>query len=157
MQRNVLVIALVSLISVANSLSAQGKPDFSGKWVLDTTSGDGAGRGGPAAAGVQLTIKQDAKTLTLTRLQGDQPTTEIFNLDGSETKDTVQALGGTRERVLRATWDGNKLVINGTLSVDGKILQQNRVMSMEGSNLVIEQTVPGGGGPATVKRVFKKE
>jgi hypothetical protein len=156
MRRDVLVIALMSFITVAVTLSAQGKPDFSGNWVLDTTSGDGAGRGGPITAGVQLMVKQDAKTLTLTRLQGDQTVTETVNLDGSETREMIEALGGTRERVSRATWDGNKLVINATLSVDGKILQQNRVMSMEGGNLVIEQIGPGGGGPATIRRVFKK-
>jgi hypothetical protein len=155
MRRHIRVIVFVAIVGAAVGMSAQGKPDFSGTWILTTTSGDLAGRGGPTA-GVELTVKQDAKTLTMTRLQGDQTATEIFNLDGSETKDTVQALGGTRERISRATWDGDKLVINGTLSVDGKILQQNRVMSMEGGNLVIEQVGPGGGGPAAIKRVFKR-
>jgi len=150
MRREALVIALALFVSAPVTLSAQARPDFSGKWILDTTSG-------PAPEGaVELTVKQDAKTLTLTRRQGDQTTTEIHNLDGTETRETIQALGGTRERVSRATWDGNKLVINATLSVDGKILQQNRVMSMEGGNLVIEQIGPAGGGPATIKRVFKK-
>jgi len=156
MRRDVVVIALVSFVSVAVTVSAQGKPDFSGTWVLEATSGDGAGRGGPIAAGVQLMVKQDAKTLTMTRLQGDQTVTEVVNLDGSETRDTIQVAGGPRERVLSARWEGSKLMIVGTLNVDGKTLQQIRAMSMEGGNLVIEQVGAAGGGPAAIKRVFKK-
>ena len=152
MRRNILVIVLVSFFSVAVNMSwAQGKPDFSGKWILDATSGAGAGRGGPTT-GVELTIKQDAKTLTLVRRVGDQTETEVFNLDGSETRDTVQTPAGPRERVLSTRWEGNKLTIIGMLNVDGKTLQQNREMSMEGGNLVIEQI----GGPAAIKRIFKK-
>jgi hypothetical protein len=161
MRRSFLVIAAV--LSFCSAIAtAQAKPDFSGKWVLDPTAapapagvGDGSGRG-PAAVVSEFTAKQDARTLTITRMQGDQTLTETFNLDGSETRDTLQTPGGPRERVFRATWDGNRLVINGTLNFDGKMLQQNRVMSMEGGNLVIEQTAPGPAGPTMVKRVYKK-
>ena len=153
---------LAAVLSAVVTAGAQQKtPDFSGMWVLakDRSSQTTSGSVVVSVSGLlgdKFSAVQDAKTLTLTRLQGDQTVTETVNLDGSETREMIEALGGTRERVSRATWDGNKLVINATLSVDGKILQQNRVMSMEGGNLVIEQIGPGGGGPATIRRVFKK-
>ncbi len=74
--------------------------------------------------------------LTITRMQGDQAVTVtvIYNLDGSETKNTVQGRGGPQEQVSKATWDGNKLVIVQTQNFGGNTVEQKRVMWMEGGN-----------------------
>ena len=58
----------------AVSMSAQGKPDFSGKWIPPAASAPApAGGGGGLVGGVvqEFTAKQDAKMLTITRMQGD--------------------------------------------------------------------------------------
>ena len=168
MRRNFILVAGALVLCAAVSLVAQAKPDFSGKWVLDPASAPapppvgGGGRGGGfaivAAAVQEFTAKQDAKTLTITRMQGDQSVTVTYNLDGSESKNTVQARGGPQEQVSKATWDGTKLVIATTLNFGGNTVEQKRVMSMDGGNLVIEQTAPGRGGgePTTTKLVYKK-
>jgi hypothetical protein len=169
MRRNFLVVAVVLMFGAAASLAAQAKPDFSGKWVMDPASapappagapaggGGGGGRGGGRGGGgfgQEFTIAQNAKTLTITRMQGDQTVTTVYNLDGSESKNTVQGRGGATEQVSKAVWDGAKLVVT-TMAGNG---EQKRVFAMEGGNLTIETTAPGrDGGPGTpTKLVYKK-
>jgi hypothetical protein len=167
-----LVTAVLLAFAVAAGVYAQARPDFSGKWVMDPASapappagggggGGGGGRGGGGGGlgfGQEFTAKQDAKMLTVTRMQGDQTVTAMYNLDGSESKNTVAGRGGQQEQVSTAVWEANKLVITTTVNVGGNAAEQKRVLSMEGGNLVIEQTNPGrqGGAPTTTKVVYKK-
>ncbi len=169
MRRNFLIVAVVLMFGAAASLAAQAKPDFSGKWVMDPASapappagggggggggGRGGGRGGGAGFGQEFTAKQDATSLTITRMQGDQTVTATYKLDGSESKNTVAGRGGQQEQVSKASWDGAKLVIVTTTQFG----EQRRTLSMEGGNLVIETSQPGrdGGAPTTAKLVYKK-
>ncbi len=169
MRRNFLIVAVVLMFGAAASLAAQAKPDFSGKWVMDPASapappaggggvggggGRGGGRGGGAGFGQEFTAKQDATSLTITRMQGDQTVTATYKLDGSESKNTVAGRGGQQEQVSKASWDGAKLVIVTTTQFG----EQRRTLSMEGGNLVNETSQPGrdGGAPTTAKLVYKK-
>ena len=167
MRRNLLVVAVVLMFGAAASLAAQAKPDFSGKWVQDPPpaaapaggGGGGGGRGGGGGGGrggfgAEFTIVQNAKTLTVTRMQGDQTVSTVYNLDGSESKNTVQGRGGATEQVSKAVWDGAKLVVT-TMAGNG---EQKRVFAMEGGNLTIETTAPGrDGGPGTPQKApYKK-
>jgi hypothetical protein len=159
-------------------MHAQAKPDFSGKWVMDPASapappappagappggggggrGGGRGGGGGAGFGAEFTAKMDGKTLTIDRVQGDATVTSMYMLDGSESKNMVAGRGGQQEQVSKATWDGTRLVIVTTINAGGANIEQRRVLSMDGGNLVIEQTAPGRGGgePTTTKLVYKK-
>jgi hypothetical protein len=166
------VTAAAFVLATSVGMYAQAKPDFSGKWVMDAPAaapaappadggggrGGGRGGGGGAGFGQTFTAKQDAKMLTIERVQGDATVTAMYMLDGSESKNTVAGRGGQQEQVSKATWDGNKLVIVTTINAGGNNVEQRRVMSMEGGNLVIEQTAPGRGGgePTTTKVVYKK-
>jgi|SRR5215208_1736216 len=166
MRRNFLVVAVVLMFGAAASMAAQAKPDFSGKWVAEAAAapaappadgGGGGGRGGGRGGGGfgnEFTIAQNAKTLTITRMQGDQTVTTVYNLDGSESKNTTQGRGGPQEQVSKAVWDGAKLVVTTTTG-NG---EQKRVFAMEGGNLTIETTAPGrDGGPGTPnKATYKK-
>ena len=170
MRRNFLVVAVVLMFGAAASLAAQAKPDFSGKWTMDPASapapgggGGGGGRGGGRGGGgggfgQEFTATQNAKTLTITRMQGDQTVTTTYNLDGSESKNTVQGRGGAQEQVSKATWDGAKLVITTQLNFGGNAVEQKQTLSMEGGNLVVERSQPGrdGGAPTVTKLVYKK-
>jgi hypothetical protein len=171
MRRNMLGTVIALVFAAAISMYAQAKPDFSGKWVMDPASapappaggggGGGGGRGGGGGGlgfGQEFTAKQDAKVLTVTRTQGDQTVTATYNLDGSESKNTVAGRGGQQEQVSKAVWEANKLTITTTINAGGTPAEQKRVLSMEGGNLVIEQTNParGGGAPTTAKVVYKK-
>ena len=166
MRRNFLVVAVVLMFGAAASLAAQAKPDFSGKWVADAAAapaapagggGGGGGRGGGRGGfGNEFTIAQSATTLTITRMQGDQTVTTVYNLDGSESKNMVAGRGGGEPtaQVSKAVWDGAKLVVT-TTAPNG---EQKRVFAMEGGNLTIETTQPGrDGGPGTPKKATYKK
>ena len=168
MGKRILATAATFVLACAVGMYAQARPDFSGKWVMDPPpaadaggGGRGGGRGGGGGGnpfGPEFTAKQDAKVLTVTRTQGDQTVTMTFNLDGSESKNMVAGRGGQQEQVSKATWDGAKLVIVTSLNFGGNAVEQRRVLSMEGGNLVLEQTQPGRGGgePTTTKVTYKK-
>jgi len=160
MRRNFLVVAVVLMFGTAASLAAQAKPDFSGKWTLDPASAPAPPAGAPAGGGFgnEFTIAQNAKTLTITRMQGDQTVTTTYNLDGSESKNTTQGRGGPQEQVSKAMWDGAKLMVTTTINAGGNTIEQKRVFAMEGGNLTIETTQPGrDGGPGTpTKLTYKK-
>jgi hypothetical protein len=173
MRRLIVLTAAAFVLSTATGLFAQAKPDFSGSWTLDPASapapaadagGGGGGRGGGgrggggAGFGQAFTAKQDANSLTISRMQGDQTVTATYKLDGSESKNTVAGRGGQQEQVSKAMWMGNKLMITTTLNFGGNNVEQTRTLSMEGANLVIEQSQPGrdGGAPQTQKLVYKK-
>jgi len=170
MRRNFLVVAVVLMFGAAASLAAQAKPDFSGKWVQDPPpeaaaggGGGGGGRGGGGGGGrggfgAEFTIAQNAKTLTITRMQGDQAVSTVYNLDGSESKNTTQGRGGPQEQVSKAMWDGAKLVVTTTINAGGNNIEQKRVFAMEGANLTIETTQPGrDGGPGTPQKTTYKK
>jgi hypothetical protein len=161
--------AAVIAITLAFSVNpgAQAKPNFSGKWVAvdplpaaDNPSagragGRGAGRGGfQPGFGSEFTVKQDATTLTITR--GGQSSPLTYKLDGSESKNTMTRDGQQQEQTATAAWDGNKLVIVTQVRFQGNTREQRRVLSMEGGNLVIDQTNPGRSGGASIKVVYKK-
>jgi hypothetical protein len=70
----------------------------------------------------------------------------------------VAGRGGQQEQVSKAAWEGNRLVITTTVNAGGTPAEQRRVLSIEGGNLIVEQTNPGrqGGAPTTAKVVYKK-
>jgi hypothetical protein len=159
--------AIALILAAGVNLGAQGKPDFSGKWVAvdppPAAGNAGAARGGRGSGrgagfqpgfGPEFTVKQDAQTLTITR--GGQSSPLTYKLDGSESKNTVTRDGQPQEQIATATWDGNKLVIATQVRFQGNTREQRRVLAIEGGNLVIDQINPGRGGGATIKVVYKK-
>jgi hypothetical protein len=169
MRGKFLAIATAALVAGTVGLGAQAKPDFSGKWVMDPppvaapatdNAGRGGGRGAGGAAGFQpgfgpeFTIKQDANTITISRV--GQATPLVYKLDGSESKNMVTRAGQQQEQVAKASWEGSRLVIATEVNFQGNTADQRRVLSLEGGNLVIEQTNPGRNGGGPTKVVYKK-
>ncbi len=167
MKRVAALAAAMAVILGTAAMAAQAKPSFAGKWTLDPASvapaggapGGGGGRGGGRGGlGQELTITQDATTLTLDYVGGGRnpgPVKLAYALDGSESKNT--GMGG-QEQVAKAVWEGDKLVVTTALTMMGQAVEQKRTFSLEGGDLVVETVQPGrGGGPATpVRMVYKK-
>jgi hypothetical protein len=163
MRRISALLSVAAVVLWTVGAYAQAKPNFSGKWVREAPAGGGGGgggggRGGGGGFGMENTITQDAKALTIEYMGGGQnpaPIKLVFNLDGSPSTNKVMGRGGeATDQVSKATWDGAKISIT-TTTPNGEV---KRVISMEGANMVIESTVPGreGGAPMTTKAVYKK-
>jgi hypothetical protein len=164
MRRISALLSVAAVVLWTVGVYAQAKPNFSGKWVREAPAGGaaagggggGGGRGGGGGGfGMENTITQDAKALTVEYTAGQNPVKLVFNLDGSPSTNKVMGRGGeATDQVSKATWDGAKISIT-TTTPNGEV---KRVISMEGANMVIESTTPGreGGAPTTTKAVYKK-
>src|SRR5437763_11715798 len=107
MMRRFATLAL-TLASLASPLAAQSRPDFTGKWVLDTKASEGPMM--PVA--MTVVVMQNAKTLkvenTSTMAMGEQrmeqTSTLTYNLDGSVAKNTLTSQGGSLELQSTGAW-----------------------------------------------------
>jgi hypothetical protein len=164
MSRATLVVgAAVALLS--SNAFAQAKVNFTGTWtrIVDSTAmggGGGGGRGGGRGGlGNAPTISQDDKTLTITRAMQGGEVKSVYNLDGSDSKNTITMGGQSVEQTSKAKWDGDKLVIATSYSFNGNNLETTQVLSIDASgNLVVQTTAPGrgGGAPVTTTANYKK-
>jgi hypothetical protein len=173
----VFVLACVSA-GVAAQTPTPAKPDFSGRWTLDTTPAPGApggGRGGGrgdmgSGWGSTITITQDAGRLTVEYVffgRGDlqPPLKFVYALDGSETKNSVMMGRGVQEQVSKTAWEGDTLVITTTHRftdpATGKPMTEDvkQALTLESPTALIVETTRAGvlGGPSTAtKTTYKK-
>lgn len=157
MRRVAAIVGTAAVVLMTASVFAQ-TPNFAGKWTRDaekTTAanpnmGGGGGRGGGMGGG-DITITQDAKTLVISRVVGENTMATTYNLDGSPSKNMAMGRGGQTEITSTAKWDGAKLVVT---SDNG----QSVTFSMDGAWLVQATTRPGreGGAATTISTYYKK-
>jgi len=162
-----MAIALsAAVLLVSAGLSAQA-PALSGKWTLvpdpNAAAGGGGGKGGGRGGGGQFcgmecTIAQDAKTLKITRTTPNGDVTSTYNLDGSDSKNSVPGRqgGAPTEVVSKAKVEGAKIVISTTRDMGGQSVTTKQTLSLEGGNLVVENSFDMGQGPQTTKQTYKK-
>ena len=86
----------------ASSAMAQERPNFSGKWAS------------PSNPETYITLTQDGSTFTVARGEVDG----TYQLDGSESRNTMRAGGQTVSHVSQARWVSNALVIITRTTVD---------------------------------------
>jgi hypothetical protein len=175
MQRAVaLASALVALFAV--ELAAQERPSFAGTWTMvdvaaSAPAGPRAGRAGPPPDGAragrmggrggrgggfgaliglgrEATITQDGTTLTITRATQAGEIRTVYNLDGSESTNTVSGPGGNSlQMVSRARWDGAKLAITTSMTLGDNPVETTMSLSLDPSGaLVVESSGTGRGG-----------
>lgn len=159
---SVVVMAMAALAIAGSTAAAQGK-NFAGGWtvILDPAAPapPAGGRGGGRGLGQAATIAQDDKTLTVTRTTQAGEIKSVYNLDGSESKNTLSMGGNSVDQVSTAKWDGAKLVITTSANFNGNAFTTTMAMWMdEAGNLAVETTSPGrgGGAPTTTKMSYKK-
>ena len=160
--RRVLTFALAAMLAVAALpvLAQSSKPNFAGQWALVPDAN--AASGGMGMMAGDMTIAQNEKTVTITRSLpqfGDMKS--VYNLDGSDSSNTLNLGGNDVTMVSKAKWDGSKLTIKTSFDVGGQSAETSMSLSLDGSgNLLVESTRPdfqGGGGPVTTKATYKKK
>jgi hypothetical protein len=170
-----------TLILLAVSVSAQTRPDFSGRWVIEPEPAAPANPAQPGSGarvvsgdmgsgwGSTITVTQDASRLTVEYAffaRGDlqPPLRFIYALDGSETKNSVMMGRGVQVQTSKTAWDGNKLVIVTMHSFQAetgepvKIEVKQTLSLVSPTSMLVETARSGvlGGPPSMTKTVYKK-
>ena len=165
MRRVAMLVGAAAVVLLTAGLVAQTKPNFAGKWaqVVDPSAPAPAGRGGRGGGGMgglgaAFTATQDEKTLTVTRMLQQTEIKMVYNLDGSDSKNTLSFGGQSVDQISKVKWDAAKLVITTTTNFGGNTNESTQAWSMDATgNLVIETTTNfGGNGPTTAKTTYKK-
>jgi hypothetical protein len=157
--KRVLLLAATMAAILPFAARAQGKPDFSGTWTLDTAKSDPApaGRGGGGGAATQ-TIKQTGTELSIQTEGRQGPQTMTYKLDGSESKNEQMGRGGAQTVVSKAKWDGSSLVIESTREIQGMSITSKEVRTLDsgGKEMKIETTIQAPQGEQKRNVVYTK-
>jgi hypothetical protein len=158
--KRVLLLALIGAVVLPFAARAQGKPDFSGTWALDTAKSDPApqGRGGGGGGAASLTIKQTPMELAVTSEGRQGPQTLTYKLDGSESTNQMMGRGGATAVKSTAKWDGASLVIETTRDIQGMSITTKEVRKLEngGKEMHVETTSQTPNGEVKRKTVYTK-
>jgi hypothetical protein len=167
MKHRAVGVGTLVLVLSAAIVTAQAPTNFSGRWTADRPAapagsggegrggeeGEGGGRrgrgGGFSGVNQVTTITQDATKLVAVFPQGASTVTLTFNLDGTETRNTVPTNFAPETQTSRAAWEGDKLVIVTTTAAG---VRQTRTLSLVTGKLVVETSTPGAGGAPVVSR-----
>jgi hypothetical protein len=167
MRRSAL-LGVAAVAFVASSAFAQAT-SFAGTWnmVVDPAAqqaagggggGGRGGRGGGGGFGMTFTVTQDAKTMTIAQTRGETTVNTVYNLDGSESKNTTMGRGGEMTSLSTAKWEGANLVVVTKQPMGEQTIEIKRTFSLGADGvLTIETTRPGQDGtPMSTKVQYKK-
>jgi hypothetical protein len=164
---------MIAAIAVAAVLSMQAPVDFSGTWTIDPSRssasggrgsgrGDGTGRGGGIGLGAppdQLTIRQDAASITIEERGGGIGSRVTYTLDGRKAKNAIPSgrnAGAASETVSK--WKGQRLEteITGPLAPGrpGRVTYRQVYHLDRDGALVVEISMRGS--PNTRKTIYVK-
>jgi len=166
------ILSVLSLIALTVALvSAEGKVNFSGTWILDKSKSDvsqfiGVGEDTEKAQDTSMTmvVEQEGSSLRVTRIMKtrgeDRKEIHTYKIDGNETTNT----GFRGETVVaRAFWEGNKLVVVSTRTkraLTKDISAESRgvwSLSPDGKTLIIAAQINSLRGEQRVRAVFDKQ
>jgi hypothetical protein len=166
MKRATLLVSALAVVLYTIGMSAQA-PSFAGKWTLQVDpaaappaggggggGGRGGGRGGGPVSGMDVTIMQDATTLTINKTQGQNAVTLKYTLDGKDSKNTTMGRGGEVVQTSQAVMAAGKLTITTTADMGRGPTTTKQVISMDGGNLTVENM--GADGTSMGKLTYKK-
>jgi hypothetical protein len=124
--------------------------------------GQRGGMGMLAGLGQQATLTHDAaaNTLTLVRAMPQGEIRQVFNLDGSESRNRLSMGNNQIDQVSRASWDGAALMIVSQLPMGGQNIETRMKLSIDDDGKLVVETTrsggPGGQGGGTVRSTYTK-
>ena len=149
------------LLCLSSTVIAQKKPDFSGVWAPAAlkTSAPAPGGGSAALPPSDITVRQTAAELSISRTVFDQVHTQTYKLDDSESTNK----SGAVIRITKCRWDGSKLVIEGkasqVTSAGYSAWTQKEIYSIDsrGRLIVEREHVPSDGPPIKSTQEFTRK
>lgn len=180
--KRAVVLGTVAAVLLSVGLGAQGR-NFSGTWVVDAektsaasgggggvrvaaagsgtatesrrvvAGGGGAGgavvaRGGAAGVAPGLTITADANMFSI----ANGTSTTVYKLDGS----VINIENARAKSTAKATWQGDKIVIDTTIEAPSGPVVQHASWYLEGDSLVRENRSTGADGEEVVRKTYYK-
>ena len=152
-------ILAMTTAAAAPSAPARAHPDFSGTWTLDVSKSEGAMLPTAATLKVTQTEKSIVVERTTTAMGMTRSGTSTYALDGSPSKNTVNANGANVDFNSTAAWDDNVLVIKTTADFGGGSFAgtERYSLSEDKKTLVIASDVSLAGQSMSGKQTFVKQ
>ena len=165
MRRSVLFSSAAAVVLLSSSAFAQAKPNFTGKWTILPDSGvqqQGMPRGGASMGGLgeEATLTQDDKVLSVTRQGPNGLLTTAFNLDGTESHQSIDVGNGNLiDLTLKGKWEGGKFTTSTWVNMQGQGFEITLAFELDAKgDLVATHTVPpmGNNSGGTEVTKYKK-
>jgi hypothetical protein len=133
-------------------------PDFSGAWAFDVSRSEGQNLPTSATLKITQTDKQLVVERTTTQAGMTRSGKSTYNLDGSPSKNTVDANGTNIDFNSTADWVENVLVVKTTANIGpGFSGTEHWSLSDDKKNLVITAEASIGPQTVTAKQSFSKQ
>ncbi len=157
MKRTFLLLAVVFLLAGLLCPAQEARPNFTGKWVLDTAKSDFGPVPGPSSRN-DVIDHQDPKlklTVTSKGQQGELVAELNYTTDGKENTNTIRG----REVKSKTRWEGKQLVTEAKMELQGNTLEIKDTweLSGDGKVLTIGRELKSPQGEASQKLIFNKE
>jgi hypothetical protein len=149
--------AILWSVFFAVTVSAAGKPDFTGAWKLNLAKSILGPI--PAPASVTRKINHAEPSLAISEEQkggtGDQSYTRTYTTDGKE----ISYLENSANVKASATWDGDAIVIRSIADAGGTTLQFTQRMTLSNGEKTLTDVIQvvGPQGSFTITYVFDKQ
>ena len=154
------LISLSVLIVSAVSITAQDKPEFSGRWTISQAKSSVGATGNNATISFpsELVITQRPEELHVeSRYPRSEPQTTVYKFDGSEIAITLPS--NVTERA-RASWDGDRLVISAKRVVTSPfgefVTDVKEIWRRAGNVLTVQKTQSSEGLTDAETAVFDR-
>ncbi len=157
-----LSIAILLVLAVAgmppgDRLSAEDKPDFTGKWKLDTAKSD-FGMAPPTESETRAIEHKDPKLKVATATkgaQGERSFENNYTTDGKESTNTQ----GTRETKTIVKWEDKKIVMTWKVDFQGQELNIKEAWELGegGKGMTVNREYKTAAFETAQKLVFTKE
>jgi hypothetical protein len=153
-RRSLIPAALAMVLSMAGA--AHAKPNFTGDWKLIVDKSDFGPMPPPASATAKVAHAEPEVKMTVKQVgdQGEMEYSSTYSTDGKETSNTF----GPMETKSTAAWEGEVLVVNTKLDVNGSEVKliQKWTLSEDGKTLRQATHVVSPQGEFDMVSVYEK-